>query len=148
MNTAESVTRVDSAKSQSGYTLLEVMIAMTILGVGLMSIAVAQVSALRIASKSKNMQQAMFLAREAMDDIDARLPTDPFLKNNAVIPDVNNPIKVGNDPDDGTTFTRQTTVTPDDPELGMSRVVVAVTWVNASGPGNNVITLTATKRRQ
>jgi type IV pilus modification protein PilV len=59
------------AGHDSGFTLLEVLIAMAILGVGLLSIAVAQLTAIKVSSRSKNLQQAMFLAREQMDDLEA-----------------------------------------------------------------------------
>lgn len=136
-----------TARDESGYTLVEVMIAMAILGVGLMSIAVAQLSAIKVASRSKNMQQAMFLAREAMDDLDARTqPGDLFLATNATTPDPGNPIQVGGDTEDGTRFNRQVTVTPGDPQAGLARVVVQVTWLNAVSSATNVVQLTATKR--
>ncbi|HTO07444.1 MAG TPA: prepilin-type N-terminal cleavage/methylation domain-containing protein [Myxococcota bacterium] len=135
------------SRDESGYTLIEVMIAMAILGIGLMSIAVAQLTAIRMTARSKNMQQAMFLAREAMDDLDARQqPGDLFLSTNATTPDAKNPIQVGNDQEDGTRFNRQITVTPGDPEAGMARVVVQVTWLNAATSATNVVQLTATKR--
>jgi prepilin-type N-terminal cleavage/methylation domain-containing protein len=123
IRTLRAISRSESG-SESGYTLIEVMIAMAILGIGLMSIAVAQISAMRIASRSKNLQQAMFLARESMDDIDARLPGDPFLTTAATTADPNNPVRVGSDTEDGTSFNRQVTVTQNDPETGVAREVV------------------------
>jgi prepilin-type N-terminal cleavage/methylation domain-containing protein len=136
-----------ATRDESGYTLIEVMIAMAILGIGLMSIAVAQLTALRMASRSKNMQQAMFLARESMDDLDARIqPGDAFLSTNATTDDPKNPIQIGGDTGDATRFNRQITVTPGDPEAGLARVVVAVTWLNATTNATNVVQLTATKR--
>jgi prepilin-type N-terminal cleavage/methylation domain-containing protein len=135
------------SRDESGYTLVEVMIAMAILGIGLLSIAVAQLAAIRMASRSKNMQQAMFLAREAMDDLDARTqPGDPFLSTAATTPDAKNPIQVSGDAEDGTRFNRQITVTPGDPQAGMARVVVQVTWLNAVTAATNVVQLTATKK--
>ena len=137
-----------AARSESGYTLVEVMIAMAILGIGLMSIAVAQLAAIRMGARSKNMQQAMFLARESMDDIEARLPGDIFLRTAATTDDPNNPIQTNGDTGDGTRFNRSVTVTPDDPETGVSRVVVSVTWLNATTAATNVVQLTATKRNK
>ena len=61
--------RAGAAHRESGFTLIEVMIAMTILSVGLMSIAVAQLTAIKVSSRSKHMQDAMFLAREQMDTL-------------------------------------------------------------------------------
>ena len=66
------------ARSDDGFTLIEVMIAMTILSVGLMSIAVAQLTAIKVSSRSKHLQDAMLLAREEMDTLSAIEP-DPAL---------------------------------------------------------------------
>jgi type IV pilus assembly protein PilV len=66
------------ARSDDGFTLIEVMIAMTILSVGLMSIAVAQLTAIKVSSRSKHLQDAMFLAREEMDTLSAIQPDPAF----------------------------------------------------------------------
>ena len=66
----------DSARAESGFTLIEVMIAMTILSIGLMSIAVAQLTAIKVSSRSKHLQDAMFLARERMDTLAAIVPPE------------------------------------------------------------------------
>jgi prepilin-type N-terminal cleavage/methylation domain-containing protein len=137
--------RVTDSKRNSGFTLLEVMIAMAILGVGLLSIAVAQLSAIKVASKSKNLQQAMFLAREQMDDIEALPPESPVLAAAATTNDPNNPIAANNDEGDLTRFTRSFTVTPDSPESGLALVVVTVAW-NSNQGGIRQVRLSSVKR--
>jgi prepilin-type N-terminal cleavage/methylation domain-containing protein len=133
-------------KSDSGFTLIEVMMAMAILGVGLLSIAVAQITAIKVASKSKNLQQAMFLAREQLDDLDALPPGSAVLQAAATIADPANPIQVGNDPQDGTRFNRQMQVTPNTPSTNLAQVTVTVVWANAATTGNNQVSLTGIKR--
>lgn len=137
--------RVTESNSQSGFTLLETMIAMAILGVGLLSIAVAQLTAIKLSSKSKNLQQAMFLAREQMDDIEALPPGSPLLVNAATTDDPANPISVHTAEGDATTFTRSVTVTPNTPSVGLSQVVVTVTWDNAQS-GVRQVQLSSVKR--
>jgi prepilin-type N-terminal cleavage/methylation domain-containing protein len=139
------VIRAES-QSDSGYTLIEVMIAMAILGIGLLSIAVAQLSAMKVSSRSKNLQQAMFLAREQLDDLEALPPGAPVLNTAAVIADPANPIQIGNDPTDETRFSRQTTVTVNDPSANLARVKVVVTWNTTNVTGMNQVQLTAVKR--
>jgi type II secretory pathway pseudopilin PulG len=122
------------------------MIAMAILGIGLMSIAVAQITAMKVSSRSKNLQQAMFLARESLDDLEALPAGAPVLGTAAVIDDPTNPIQIGTDDTDATRFNRQMTITPNDPATNLARVVVKVTWNTSNANGSNEIQLTAVKR--
>lgn len=119
--------------SQSGFTLVEVMLAMAILGVGLLSIAVAQLTAMKVSSRSKNLQQAMLLAREQMDDIEALNAGAPLLQTAATTPDPTNPIRVTTESGDATRFNRSVTVTPNNPSIGLAQVTVTVTWDAAQG---------------
>jgi len=137
--------RLSDSNGSSGFTLLEVMIAMAILGVGLLSIAVAQLTAIKVASKSKNLQQAMFLAREQMDDLEALPASSPILLTADTTDDPNNPIQVSNDEGDMTRFTRSFTVTPDEPEAGLALVVVTVAW-NSNQGGIRQVRLSSVKR--
>jgi prepilin-type N-terminal cleavage/methylation domain-containing protein len=137
-----------ASRTESGFSLIEVMIAMAILGIGLMSIAVAQVTAVKMQSRSKNLQQAMFLARERMDEIDALpgFPASTFLTTPATTPDPANPIQVGNDPADATRYTRDVQVVPNTPGVGLSQVTVTVSWSTPGSTGVNQAKLSAVKR--
>ncbi len=125
--------RVTESGHESGFTLLEVMIAMAILGVGLLSIAVAQLSAIKVSARSRNLQQAMFLAREQMDDIEALPLNAPLLQAAATTDDPANPLQTGNDPENQTSFNRSVTVTPNAPVAGLAQVSVTVIWNNSQG---------------
>ena len=137
--------RISDSRTQSGFTLIEVMIAMAILGVGLMSIAVAQLTAIKIAAKSKNLQQAMFLAREQMDDLEALPASSPVLLVAATTNDPNNPIQMTTEEGDAMRFTRSFAVTPNQPSAGLARVVVTVVWNNDRG-GIRQVQLSSVKR--
>lgn len=136
-----------AARGEAGFTLIEVMIAMTILSVGLMSIAVAQLSAIKVSSRSKHMQDAMLLAREEMDTLGAIVP-DPaqpaFFANAQTIDDVD--LKGTQDAGDTVRYSRQTVITPNVPNPGLARVVVTVTWINANSPGAQQVQLSSVMR--
>ena len=51
-----------SARSEAGFTLIEIMISMILLAIGMMALGLAQVQSLRIGSESKYLAQAMYLA--------------------------------------------------------------------------------------
>jgi prepilin-type N-terminal cleavage/methylation domain-containing protein len=135
-----------AAPHESGFTLIEVMIAMTILSVGLMSIAVAQLTAIKVSSRSKHMQDAMFLAREQMDTLVAIDPTVNNFFSIAQTIDDPAPIQVGNDDNDATRYTRRTQIFPNQPQGNLARVVVTVTWTTGNVPGAQQIQLTSVMR--
>ncbi len=136
--------RSDSGR-ESGFTLIEVLMAMAILGVGLLAIAVAQLTAIKVSSRSKNLQQAMFLAREQMDDMEALPMGAPALSAAGTVDDPGNPLRASNDPEDGTTFNRSVTVTPNSPAPGLSQITVTVVW-NAPQGGISQVQLNSVKR--
>jgi len=133
------------AGSDSGFTLLEVLIAMAILGVGLLSIAVAQLTAIKVSSRSKNLQQAMFLAREQMDDLEALPLNSPVLAAAGTVDDPGNPLKANADPDDATTYNRSVTVAPNVPSAGLAQITVTVVWNSPQG-GTRQVQLNSVKR--
>jgi type IV pilus assembly protein PilV len=136
-----------AARSDDGFTLIEVMIAMTILSIGLMSIAVAQLTAIKVSSRSKHLQDAMLLAREEMDTLAAIEPDPAFPQFFGTGQTIDDPdIQIGTDVDDATRYTRSTQITPNQPASGLARVVVTVTWNNANSPGTSRVQLASVMR--
>ncbi len=123
-------------KSEAGFTLLEVMLAMTILGVGVLTIGLAQLSAIKISSRSEHMSQAMYLAQEQMEVFMAMPQTSPFLDVAVVdAPDPVGLIDIDATDNDATNYSRSWTVEPNVPNLGLTRITITVTWNTASrGP--------------
>ncbi len=123
-------------KSEAGFTLLEVMLAMTILGVGVLTIGLAQLSAIKISSRSEHMSQAMYLAQEQMEVFMAMPQTSPFLDVAVVdAPDPVGLIDIDATDNDATNYSRSWTVEPNAPNLGLTRITITVTWNTASrGP--------------
>lgn len=83
------------SKNHQGFTLVELLVALTLLTVGLLAVAAMQTVALNTGGISYKMSTASSLAHEAMDDIlswstkDTRLttntPANTVYQNNLVI---------------------------------------------------------------
>jgi type IV pilus assembly protein PilV len=135
-----------TARREQGFTLLEVLIAMVILGVGILSIGLAQISSVKVASKSRSLSQAMYLAQEQLDLFMAMPGTDPVFATPVTDdPDPAGAIDVNANDADVTTFTRSWSVEPNTPSLGLTRITVTVRWDTASGITHD-IELQAIKR--
>lgn len=113
---------------ESGFTLLEAMIAMAIMGIGLLTIALAQVTSMRMSSHSRQMTQAMYLAEQQLNAFYVSPPAAP-----GTFQDPGNPIDLDANDQDLTTFNRSWTVQTNTPSAGMSTVLVTVVW--NTGPG-------------
>ena len=115
---------------------------MIIMGVGLLTIALAQLTAMRMSTESRQMTQAMYLAEQQLDAFYITPPVVP-----GAFVDPLNPIELDPNDQDYTTFTRSWTVQGDTPSLGLSTVTVQVLWNNGAGgvgdtgPGGRTVTL-------
>jgi type IV pilus assembly protein PilV len=61
------------ARHAAGFTLIEIMIAMAVLGLGLIALAAMQLQALRFGSSGKHVSQAAVIARVKMEEFQ-RMP--------------------------------------------------------------------------
>ena len=119
-------------RQEGGFTLIEVMIAMIIMGVGLLAMALAQMSAMRMSTTSKQMSHAMNLAEQ---QIEAFYVSPPLAAG--TFQDPANPIPADLSGDDLSTFNRSWLVQTDTPSAGLSTVTVTVVWNNGmGGPGD------------
>jgi type IV pilus assembly protein PilV len=126
-------------REQAGFTLLEVLFAMVILGVGILSIALAQLSSIKVSSKSRSLSQAMFLAQEQLDLFMTMPGADPtFAAAVTDEPDPAGPIDVNPGDADQTTFTRTWTIEPATPTVGLARITVNIRWNAASGATHQI----------
>ncbi|NJC89336.1 MAG: prepilin-type N-terminal cleavage/methylation domain-containing protein [Desulfuromonas sp.] len=68
---------------QSGFTIVEMLVAMVILSVGLLGLAELQVTAMKANSKSEGIMASNSLAQMALEEVMSRPPSDPLF-NSAV----------------------------------------------------------------
>jgi prepilin-type N-terminal cleavage/methylation domain-containing protein len=114
---------------ESGFTLLEVLMAMAILGIGVLTIGVAQLSAIKMSSRSEHMSQAMYLAQDQMETFMAMRPNSAVLGIPVVnAPDPGGIIDIDPADNDATNYTRVWTIEPNTPNAGLTRITVTVTW--------------------
>ena len=62
----------DRRRQSSGFTLLEIMIALSLLGIGLLSLAVMQVTAMQYATRGRHMTKAAAIAETRMEELSRR----------------------------------------------------------------------------
>jgi prepilin-type N-terminal cleavage/methylation domain-containing protein len=127
-------------KRRRGISLLEVMIAMSVLGFGMLALASAQLSAMKFSDQSRSKSDAHYLAQQQMEaframtraaiDAERTLPTYPN--------DPANPID--SDPQDGriTRYNRSWTIQADTPEIGVYTIAVSVGWTGRFGINRSV----------
>ena len=133
-------------RREDGFSLLEVMIAMAILATGLLAIALAQVSALKMGARSKHLSDAVYLAQEQIETFQALPATD--IAFTTPVADFDDPvgyILAGGDSEfgpvawnpevggDQTVFSRRWTVEPNTPAAGLTRITVEVFWSEDGG---------------
>jgi type IV pilus assembly protein PilV len=109
---------------EKGFSLIEVMIAMTVLALGLLAVAAAQLTAMSLASKSRNLTAALHLAQEQIETFNSM----PLASLPATGNDPNNPIDPDTTDDDDTTYARRWTILPNTPAVGITTITVEVDW--------------------
>lgn len=123
--------RKSNESGESGFSLLEVIIAMGILSAGLLAIATAQLSALKLARQSRYLTSSMNLAQDQMELFQmaqtASLPADGTYNDplNPLDPDPFDP--------DVSTYNRRWTIARNTPAFGVTTVMVSVDWLDANG---------------
>ena len=108
---------VRARTSPDGFTLIEMMVAILLLGVGLMGLAALSSTVTRANVHSSARTTANALAQERIE----RLRTDAYdaIVNGSDVRTV-----------DGIAYARSWDISADDPEPGLKTVVVTVTWTS------------------
>ncbi len=116
-------------RSERGFNMIEVVIALSVLSVGVLGTSAAIVTSLRHSSQSRNMTQALYLAEQQIETFRAMTGPDVLLLEG--LDDPANPIKMNGAHE--VEFERRWTITPDVPEVGLMTLTVEVDWPDARG---------------
>lgn len=127
--------RAGRSSRVQGVSLIEVMIALAILGYGMLGVAAAQISAFKATDQSRERMLAHALAQQQLEQFqemsstslevvrtDGGYPNDPL---NPIDPDPNDAMQMA--------FNRSWTITPDTPEDDVYTIMVSVGWTNSKG---------------
>ena len=131
---ADEANVLGSRRRNRGVSLIEVMIALSILGFGMLGMAAAQISSYRFSDASRERTLAHALAQQQIEIFQSMSSTSLEAVIAAGTTDPLNPI----DPDPNDTavmaFNRSWTITPDTPETGVYTILVDVNWTGNAGP--------------
>ena len=116
-----------------GVSLIEVIVALAVLGFGMLGMAAAQISSYRFSDTSRERTLAHGLAQQQLEifqsmstaSIDAAILAGTLDPLNRIDPDPNDTAAMA--------FNRSWTITPDTPEDGVYTVQVTVNWTGNAG---------------
>ena len=124
------MTKTRPHRSQSAFTLIEVMIAILILAVGMMAMALLQVTAIRGGSFANQMTQASIYGQDKIEEL-KNTQYGNIADGNDTIPSD----KSGN----GVTYNRTWTVAVDSPYSGSKTINLTISWTGPQGQTHNVM---------
>ena len=109
-----------------GFTLIEVMIAILILGIGMMAMALLQVTAIRGGSFANQVTQASIYGQDKIEEIKNMDYASVNTGSDAVTSS------------NGVTFSRSWTVAADSPYPDSKTITLTVSWTGPQGQNHNV----------
>lgn len=115
---------VASRRWHRGFTLIEVLISMTIFSIAILGLAIGASSVMRANKTSYFSTIAISLAQDKLEELKANPATLTSCSTNC-----DSPVPIH----DGVAFTRTWTVTPNSPAAGVSQVDVQVNWTDYTG---------------
>lgn len=107
-----------SIGKESGFTVIEVLVAMTLFAVAILGLAVGAGSIMRANHSSYNHTIATGLAQDKIEELKAKAVTN-IVSGGPAVTTVNN-----------VNYTRTWTVTPNNPAAGVNKIDVSVTWTD------------------
>ena len=119
----------------SGFTLVEVLIALMILAFGMLAMTMGQLASLKTVRQSRSNTTAMYLAQQQMETFHMMPGADvvALITAPGYPADPANPIDPDPADDNTVTFNRRWFVTDDSPEPGLISLRVEVDWVDPLG---------------
>ncbi len=116
----------EAGTSESGFTLLEVVMAMMLLLVGMTGVALAQIQALRSGANSGNRSKALYLAEAQLETFQAMATNNPAVTTPGTGKDPD-PLSLDPSGTDLTQYYRCWAIVPNDPTVsGLTRITVEV----------------------
>ena len=119
-------TEIRAMQNDAGFTIIEVVIAISILAVGLLGVAAMQTSAIQVNSAAGRMTTRINWAQDKMEELKAMPFSDPWLEAAGNPPGVDS---AGNTHEQTTSdgYTVRWDVDEDEPVPNTKRIVVTVT---------------------
>ncbi len=138
-----------SIRNEKGFSLLELLIAVSVLALGLMAVAAMQATAIGATGIANRNTDIASLAQQAMEDVMGLSSSDAMLKTGRTWDYDLDPKSAGTSitvPGSGI-YTAKCIVTPSNPVPGVSRIEVTVNRQNSlTTPIVQSFTMTAYKR--
>jgi prepilin-type N-terminal cleavage/methylation domain-containing protein len=117
-------------RTHKGFTLLEVLIALTMLTIGLLGVLGLTTGIIRGNFFSKNVTTATVIAGTRIEDIQRAGYTNANATNFPAGPDT---VSMG-----GVTFSRSTSIADNSPQANMKTISVTVSWNEANAVARSV----------
>ena len=117
----------------SGFTLVEVVIALGLLAYGVLGVTAGQIFASKFSNASRSNTSAMYLAEQQMEIFRIMPAADvkDLLTDPGYPDDPNNPLRP--DSTTSTTFDRRWLIQTDTPEADVLTITIEVDWLDAVG---------------
>ena len=113
---------------QKGFTLIEMLIALSILSIGLLSLAELQIIAIKSNKHSKELTSAVILAETTLEGLKKSRITK---LSNGIFQDTNNPVNETGGT--GGIFTRSWTIADYKGSTNMKKITATIEWPGPKG---------------
>jgi type IV pilus assembly protein PilV len=117
---------IRKSKKDDGFTLIEVLIAITVFAVGLLAVAAMQTSAIRVNSTAGQITDRITLAQDKLEELMGLSYSDPWLEPAGNPPGQDSALHTHQATSDGYAIISWT-VTDDTPVSGTKLITVTVT---------------------
>jgi type IV pilus assembly protein PilV len=132
MRTGKSHTRtmetaIRKSRKDEGFTLIEVLIAISIFAVGLLAVAAMQTSAIQVNSSAAQLTELNTWGMDKLEELMGLPYTDPWLEAAGNYPNVDSAGNTHQDPPTADGFTVRWDITDNSPAQNTKRITITVT---------------------
>jgi type IV pilus assembly protein PilV len=124
--TDHTTTSIKTLKRQDGFTLIEVLIALTIFAVGLLAVAAMQNSAILMNSKAGKLSNLSTWGMDKIEELSALPYNDPWLQTAGNPPGTDSAGNTHRQVSDDGYYTTTWTVSDDNPLTNIKKITVTV----------------------